>query len=548
MIKQFGLESTGDTYIRLFQKIQFGAEILNNKFFDEKEIKDCDNGYRLNVYQYNKDIRFFYMNKIIYSVNTEEPLYNYLDTGRAIIIIKPYSHYVSEQEKATVYIFNDLIITDKEVIDFEEYRDKESMNLKKIMDNETFLVYLVYAEDLQKIKSTLDTLRAERKAVEENTKIEKIQNEKEAERLFSLLNNYDKMTLLEDENAIIKDNYFIDKNQGIKIEFNEKITKIFSKDNLIDTSYYKGGFIKLDYSSFIQFLIVTYELTSWRGTIEEKVARINKEWLNFKIYSYNKETKEEKFLKEIRIKNIKKEEKLRFEVNDIKIPKQKMAKLFGFLQRIDSDNLDRIINFEKYAEQIKLYSGIQLSLLNGKDIDINICGARIPLHFNLIAEDKENWKVSFNNFSINKPYKEIRESFYRVYGGGLDKISEICESLHGGSKLEEILITHIKEYVEKRRLAEERAEQLFKEFLDKNKTRVFKKDDGYIIKGKLKNYIVKMKDKDNAGVWTYPAKEYVCINQKTRAGQYLCKYDKLLQFAIVMLNDGLLKEEINTIN
>ena len=91
---------------------------------------------------------------------------------------------------------------------------------------------------------------------------------------------------------------------------------------------------------------------------------------------------------------------------------------------------------------------------------------------------------------------------------------------------------------------------MFAEFLDKNKTRVFKKDNGYIVKGKLKNYLVKIKDEEdnNIGVWTYPANEYVCINEKTKEGQKLCPADKLLQFCMVMLNDGNLRQEIHTIH
>ena len=68
-----------------------------------------------------------------------------------------------------------------------------------------------------------------------------------------------------------------------------------------------------------------------------------------------------------------------------------------------------------------------------------------------------------------------------------------------------------------------------------------------MVKGKLKNYIVKMKNDEDVGVWSYPANEYICINEKTKAGQYLCKYDKLLQFCMCMLNDGNLREEIHTI-
>jgi hypothetical protein len=86
-----------------------------------------------------------------------------------------------------------------------------------------------------------------------------------------------------------------------------------------------------------------------------------------------------------------------------------------------------------------------------------------------------------------------------------------------------------------------------KEFLEKNKTKVFAREGGYVVKGKLKNYLVKMKNDDDVGVWTFPANEYICIEEKTKAGKYLCKYDKLLQFCLTMLNDNNMREQIYTI-
>ena len=38
------------------------------------------------------------------------------------------------------------------------------------------------------------------------------------------------------------------------------------------------------------------------------------------------------------------------------------------------------------------------------------------------------------------------------------------------------------------------------------------------------------------------------INEKTKAGRELCRWDKLLQFSIAMLNDSQLKQEIHTIH
>lgn len=236
------------------------------------------------------------------------------------------------------------------------------------------------------------------------------------------------------------------------------------------------------------------------------------------------------------------------------MPIQKMAKAIDFIRGSRWGGTDkttlihRLVNLEDYLERIRLFSGKQLELLEGKTLEIKLNGLTIPLNFNFTAEDKENWVVSIDSFSVKRGYEDIKELSYKLDGGGLGAISGICDTLKAGKKLEDILIGKIQGYVEKRRLAEERAEQLFNEFLEKNKTRVFKKEGGYIVKGKLKNYLVKMKDEDNVGVWTYPGNEYVCINEKTKEGQYLCMFDKLLQFCMVMLNDGNLRNEIHTIH
>jgi hypothetical protein len=360
------------------------------------------------------------------------------------------------------------------------------------------------------------------------------------------------MVLLEDTEMIIKDNYFIDKEEGFKIEFSDKVVKLFEKDDLVRESRYNNNFIQISYREFLHKLGKVYQLGKWEEPIENKLKTLNKKWLNFKIYSYDHETKIETFLKEIKIENIVNDKgKLRFRVNGIKIPIQKMNNVIDFIggnsNRIETILVERIRNLESYLEKIRLYSGTQLELLGGKTIEITLNGVNIPLHFSIIAEDKDHWKIGIDNFSVERNYTDVRSAFHYLSGGGLTAISRICDTLKAGSQLEDILIGRVKGFVEKRRIAEERAEKLFVEFLEKNKTKVFKKENGYIIKGKLKNYLVKMKDEENVGVWSYPNNEYVCINEKTKAGQYLCKFDKLLQFCMVMLNDGNLREEIYTI-
>jgi len=551
MIKQYNIKNNDTTYLRLWQKIQFGKEILPESFFDIKTIVNTNHCYRLKVFQLDKDTRVFYLGRVLYSVNTADQIYNYLDTDRAVKFDTGYHYSESEPQEAKIWIFNDLIITDKDIEAFEDYSDKEHLNLKQLAKTDTEEIYLVYAEDIKKINAEIEVLKKRREEEIQADKQEEIKNKKEKEEILKNLKNYDKLAKIEDNNCIISGNYFIDKESGIKIEFTDNIVKLFKEEDILSRYNIEiDNFIRLNFYEFLYKLEQQYEISLYKESLEERLTKFNKKLLNFKVYSYDLETKEEKFLKEITIKNIHKEEKIRFEVNDIKMPKQKMSKLFQFLRGNHQPEVlkERIINFEKYAEQIKIYSGIQLKLLEGKTIDLSIDDIRVPIHFNIIAEDKENWKISLENFTVSKTYNDIRKSFYHTSGGSLEAISRICESLNADSKLEEIIINIIKSYKEKRRLAEERAEKLFTEFLDKNKGKVFKKDNGYIVKGKLKNYLVKMKDKENAGVWSYPNNEYICINEKTRAGQYLCKYDKLLQFCIAMLNDGNLKQEIYTLH
>jgi hypothetical protein len=82
----------------------------------------------------------------------------------------------------------------------------------------------------------------------------------------------------------------------------------------------------------------------------------------------------------------------------------------------------------------------------------------------------------------------------------------------------------------------------------KNTSRIIPKDNFYIIKGKLKNYKLALKSDNDVGAWTYPNENYVCINEKDRKGQELVGYDKMLQFALALLNDAGLREEISTLD
>lgn len=549
MIKEYHFEDKTETYLRIWQKIMFGKEVLDLDLLKDTEIKHTEHSYRFKIQQFDNNTRAIYLNGVLNLVTSEESIYNYLDTGRAYTNL--YSRYSSGSR---IYIYNDMLITEPQIKDFEDYKDKDDMNLKKIGDISGQEVLLVFNEDLDRIKQRLAELRAEREAIEREEKQAEIKDLQEKEKVISLIKQYDKMTLLEDKEVIIKDNYIIDKGKGLKIQFKDKVINIFEKGDLVSDSLdYQGNFIRIDYRKFLHILARVYNLGKWEEPIENKLKTLHKKWLNFKIYSYNVETKEEKFLSEIKIENnVNDKGKLRFKVNGVKMPIQKMEKVMNFLGAdyyYNSETIiERLNNLNSYLEKIRIYSGTQLELLNGKDIEISISGIKIPLHFNITAEDKDHWEISIDNFKAKKDYTAVKESFRWLSGGGLSAIGRICNNFDDNNKeLEEVLINKIKVFVEKRRLAEEKAEGLFNEFLEKNKARIIKKDNGYIVKGKLKNYLIKMKNEEDVGVWSYPGNDYICIEEKTQAGKYLCKYDKLLQFCLTMLNDNNMRENIYTI-
>jgi hypothetical protein len=241
MIKKYHIENTDETYLRIWQKINLGKEILVKEFFEENKVNESDESYRLNVCQYDPNTRLFYLGGFLYWVTSDEAIYNYLDTGRAVSLYER-SHY-SNDNIANFYIYNDLLITDKDIIDFENYKDKKNLSLKILSETDTEKVNLIFNEDLDKIKSRLAEIRAEEEQIKKSEVKEKIDNTQEEERLVSLIRQYDKMTLLEDTETIIKDNYFIDKDEGFKIEFKDKVVKLFSKNDLVSESYYGGNFI-----------------------------------------------------------------------------------------------------------------------------------------------------------------------------------------------------------------------------------------------------------------------------------------------------------------
>ena len=128
MVRKYKIENTEETYLRIWQKVNFGKVILDQKFFEENEIKNSQDSYRLQVYQFDPNTRLFYVDNTLYAVTSDELVYNYLDTGRAITLYGNKEYYAGHKE--TFYFYNEVIITDKEIIAFEDYRDKGNLNLK----------------------------------------------------------------------------------------------------------------------------------------------------------------------------------------------------------------------------------------------------------------------------------------------------------------------------------------------------------------------------------------------------------------------------------
>ena len=90
MIREYNLENSGETYLRIWQKITFGKEILESVFFEENNISDTQNSYRLKINQFDPNTRLFYLEDILYFVTSEEPIYNYLDNGRVVSLKQKY--------------------------------------------------------------------------------------------------------------------------------------------------------------------------------------------------------------------------------------------------------------------------------------------------------------------------------------------------------------------------------------------------------------------------------------------------------------------------
>jgi hypothetical protein len=350
---------------RIFQKLFFDKIILDNDFFDLEEIADTDI-YFLKVKQLDPNTRAVILGGFLYKFNPDNPIYNYLDNGRAIYYGK------------NCFIFNDLKVNKEDLKIVDNWQDNEDreINFKQIWElpitsryDKSIKIYLLFNEDIERIKTELyreEELKKHEELEEEKERIEKDLLDKEQEKQFKeTIKNFMTLPKIEDRDIIIEGNYFIEKDKGLKIEFTKKVIDIFGKEDLInDYGYSSENFIRLSYKDFMQDLARDYYIGRNDTPLEEKIKKLNlinkKYWLHFKVYTYNTENKTEEFLAEIKIENKHLKGKYKFFINNVKIPKQKMnfaLKFLGAENRYRDFNkeilINRFKNLDTSLQQIK---------------------------------------------------------------------------------------------------------------------------------------------------------------------------------------------------
>lgn len=556
IIKIYDIKSENSIKQRIIRKLFFDGIVFDNDFFDIKKIANTEINF-LNIKQLDQNTRTVILGNILYKFTPDNPLYNYLDNGRAI--------YVNNH---ICCIFNDLNISQEELIIVDNWLyNKRAITFKKIWEltieknyykENSINFYLLFKEDIEKIKTELyrekELEKHEELEQEKERQIKDLEEKAQERKIAEMKENYMILSRIEDSNIIIEDNYFIEKDKELKIVFDKKIIDIFTKEDIINYyNYNKNIFIALSYNNFIRDLRNAYYQGKYETSLIEKMKKLNKNWLHFKVYNYNIETKTEEFLVEIKIENKFIKDKYQFFINGIKIPDKKMSDVFNFFNENYYIKIDiiknRLKNINIYLEQIKNYSGTQLKILQGKDFEIVYDDVKIPLHFEVtnIKFDKNNWQINFNGYKVTKTYKEIKEAlYYTPYNDVINATARFSEFL--GKEIEDKILDCVKVYIEKRNQAKQKAKQLFLDFVEKNKTKIIPKDNFWIVKGKLKNYKIAFKKDDDVGAWTYPNNNYVCINEKDKAGQELVGYDKLIQFALALMNDSKMREEISTLD
>jgi hypothetical protein len=552
------------TEMRLLQKIEFGKEVIPFEFFKKNEVTETEIEV-LNVYQLDNNTRFTVIKDKLLKIPAEHSIYNYIDIGRKVLVNERYT-YKNPNHEEILYLFNDLDICERNLKLFDDFDNKREMNLKKIGVLNNWHCYLVFKEDIDQVKNLIKAQKEEERLEKEKENAEDLEQKQKKAELEKYLKTVTKDTLLEDKDIIICNNYLIDKERGIKIEFKKPICEMYKNDIIIRSYIETDNFLQLEYSDIMNELENLFETGKYQDTIENKLKEFNKTYkkylLDFKIYSYNRETKEEKFIKEVKFTvDNGKTGKEHYYINDIQIPKQKIKFLIRFLRGSDRTGwsgdihtntlINRYSELEQNIENFKYYTGKQLDLLEGKDFTVYYKEKEIELHFEIKNPTRkiDNWQVKFGDLVLEKTYAQVKQ-MYSSYNHKSEhiagQISSICESL-SAVELEDKIIKHLNLVLEKIKQAEIKAKTLFTDFIEKNKTKIIPKDNFYLVKGKLKTYKLGI-EKNEAKVWTYPNNNYVCINESDKEGHNLCIWDKLLQFAMALINDSKIREEISTLN
>ena len=558
---------------RVFQKLFLNGIELDNDFYKIFEDEDCnENVFKLKVRQLDENTRLVILGKILYKINSNNSLYNFLDEGRIVFRSGRSYYFLNENniEIKEVKLITDFFNDYYNRQDWEEFSRKFRVICE--ISNTNTKIILVFKENIDEIKNYINYKKLKSEEKKEEEKREEEEEKKKERRKKKIFKEFLTLERIEDKDTIIEGNYFIDKQLGLKIEFDKKVKELFTKEELFteyNNTHNENAFLLLDYKYFIEKLIDIYRIGKDETNIYEKVRKvensIKKHLLCFKVYKYNVETKEEKFITKVNIENrIGKSKDYYFFINDIKMPKVKVKFALEFISNSyygygynsynddDGNNAYRIINrlenIETSLKQIKYYSGFQLELLKGKTISIDYNGLEVNLNFEISNPDFEfdNWIVKFNNYQVVRNYTQVKDGLRNCYNGDIvSVIQQLSEEL--GDKIEDEVIAWVKTALDRRKQAEDKAKTLFLAFVEQNKARIIPKDDFYIVKGKLKNYKVAFKNDKDVGVWTYPNNNYICINAKDKRGYALVGYDKMLQFCLTLLNDSNIREEISTL-
>lgn len=565
MIKRHEINSNTQSR-RIWQKIKFGKiEIpLSSKFWNYTE-KDIESEHYGNIrtWTINKvfekdNIRYVMIDTdILLEITPDDNFYNYIDEGRKIL-----------RENNNWFIFVDLDIPDEIIKTFADYNDKDQINLEKIttQGNCGEEISLFYNEDIKKVEVRLREIKSEAK--EENKK--GLEQTKEIEKIDEYLKNYQNLNIIEDEQIRIENNVLTDKNEKIKVVFTRKIIDLFPEKELFkEVGYSRSAesFIKLDFKGLFGSLVDKFNF--YYHDEEEAVAyyKINSKRFTFKVYKLEFDNEEmtkadseldfanakEKFLINFCFKIKKGKKYWKYFINDVRIPKNKIGRALNKIGcRYYGDNLESITRtYNTYLTNIKKYSQVQLDLLQeGINDKLEFDNAQIPIKVEVSNPENNVWQLELGNHIWQTDYACLKNATRR-YGRSdvLDFINDLAKTINTNKieKLEDDIISFLQDKRKKIEVYEKKAKKLWEDTIKKYPQKILNVDNKIIIKGKLKTYKLEIVD-DDVKVYTYPDNNYICIHAKTREGGDLFIHDKLVQFALALINDSNMRENIYTLS